>query len=69
MLVGVIITAPQARHPGPFMVDWWTVLAIGTLIAMVGFALGFANAAAGIVAAAGAIVALVAVGLGSPVEE
>lgn len=69
MLVGVIISAPHARQPGPFLVEWWTVLAVATMVCLVGFALGFAVDAAGIVSAAGAIAALIAVGLGSPPQD
>jgi len=69
LLLGVIISAPQARHSGPFMVEWWTVLAVATLVCLVGFAVAFGvPGVGGVLSAGGAVVALVAVGLGAPVE-
>lgn len=69
LIVGVIVAAPAGRHPGPFMVEWWSVAAIGALACLIGFGLGFVLAwLGGLVLVAGAVTALVAIGLGSPVE-
>lgn len=70
LVLGVVIAAPAGRHPGPFMVEWWSVAAIGALACLIGFGLTFAVAwLGGIVLVAGAVAALVAIGLGTPVEE
>lgn len=70
LIVGVVVSAPYARNPGPFMAEWWTVLAVAAFICLAGFVIAFAVVPlGGIVSAAGAIVALVAVALGSPPEQ
>lgn len=69
LILGTVIAAPQGRHPGPFMVEWWSVLAVAALVCLIGFGLDFALPVIGSVAMTlGAITALIAVGLGSPVE-
>jgi len=69
LVVGVIIAAPYAGNPGPFLADWWNVLAIGALICLVGFGIGFlAGVVGGVLITIGAITALVAVGLGADVR-
>jgi hypothetical protein len=70
LILGVILSAPAGNHPGPLMVDWWSVLAIGALAALIGFGLGFwLPAVGGIVLAAGSVAALAAVFFGAPVES
>ena len=67
LIFGVVLSAPAGRHPGPFMVEWWTVLALGALAVLIGFGLGFwLTAIGGLVLAAGAVTALVAVFFGTP---
>ncbi|MGK2954681.1 MAG: hypothetical protein ACSLFI_03290 [Solirubrobacterales bacterium] len=67
VIVGVVVSAPFASFAGPFIVEWWTALAICALVCLTGFALGFlATALGGVVLAVGAIAALVVVALGSP---
>ncbi|MDQ2622609.1 MAG: hypothetical protein M3Y45_06170 [Actinomycetota bacterium] len=69
LIVGVVIAAPAGRHPGPHMVEWWSVAAIGALACLVGFGLTFVVAwLGGVILVAGAVAALISVGLGSPVE-
>lgn len=69
LILGVVIAAPAGRHPGPFMVEWWSVSAVGALACLIGFGLTFVLAwLGGLILVAGAVAALVSVGLGSPVE-
>lgn len=69
LIVGVVLSAPAGRYPGPVMVDWWSVLAISALAVLAGFGLGFWIAApGGIVLTAGAITALAAVFFGTPAK-
>ena len=70
LAVGVIVAAPDARKPGPYLAEWWAVMAAGGLLCVAGYGLSFASEGlGGILAAIGAVVALVAVVLGSPPEE
>ncbi|MBK5109793.1 MAG: hypothetical protein JJE10_00330 [Thermoleophilia bacterium] len=68
LVLGVVVSAPDAGAPGPHLSDWWTVLALGSLACLIGVVLGLLLPVPGaIILSAGAIAALVAVGLGSPV--
>ncbi|MBK5231822.1 MAG: hypothetical protein JJE13_02420 [Thermoleophilia bacterium] len=70
LVVGVILAAPDARKPGPFLAEWWAVLAIAAVICLAGFGLSFVvGGLGGILAAAAAVIALVAVALGAPPEQ
>jgi hypothetical protein len=67
VIIGVVISAPSASFSGPFIVEWWTALAISALVCLTGFALGFiATALGGVVLTVGAVAVLVVVALGSP---
>lgn len=67
LIVGVVLSAPAGRYPGPVMVDWWSVLALSALAVLVGFGLGFwLTALGGIVLTVGAVTALAAVFFGTP---
>lgn len=69
LIVGVVVSAPAGRHPGPFMVEWWSVLAVAALAVLGGFGLGFwLPAAGGVILTAGAVISLVAVFFGTPVS-
>jgi hypothetical protein len=69
LIIGVVVSAPAGRHPGPVMVEWWSVLAIAALAALIGFGLGFwLSALGGIILTAGAVVSLAAVFFGTPVR-
>jgi len=66
LVCGVIVAAPYAGSPGPYLAEWWNVLGIGALICLVGFGAGFlSDVLGGVLITAGAITALVAVGLGA----
>jgi hypothetical protein len=70
LIVGVILSAPAGNHPGPLLVEWWSVLAIGALAVLIGFGLGFwLTALGGIVLTAGSVAALAAVFFGAPVQD
>jgi hypothetical protein len=67
MLVGVILSAPEARNRGPYLEQWWTTLGVAALVCLVGFGLElFVPRAGGILLTVGGVAALVAVGLGTP---
>lgn len=69
LIVGVVLSAPAGRHPGPVMVEWWSILAIAAVAVLAGFGLAFwLPALGGIVLTAGAVVALTAVVFGTPVH-
>lgn len=69
LIVGVVVAAPAGRYPGPFMVEWWSVLAVSALVALIGFGIGFWIApVGGVILTAGAVVALAAVFFGTPVD-
>jgi len=70
LAVGIIVAAPDARRPGPYLAEWWVVLAAGGFVCVAGFGLSFASdGLGGIIAAIGAVTALVAAALGLPPEE
>ncbi len=70
LVVGVVVAAPDARKPGPFLAEWWVVLAAAAAICLAGFGLSYVSAGlGGILAAAAAVIALVAVALGAPPER
>jgi len=63
----VVVAAPIAGRPGPYLAEWWAVTAVAALAALVGFGLGFAVGwLGGLVLTAAAVVALVALVLGTP---
>jgi hypothetical protein len=67
MLLGIIISAPEARHPGPYLEQWWTFMGVAALVCLTGFALElFVPVVGGVMLTVGGIAALVAAGLGSP---
>lgn len=69
LIFGVVLSAPAGRHPGPVMVEWWSVLAISALVVLCGFGLGFwLTAPGGVLLTAGAVAALAAVFFGTPVR-
>lgn len=67
LIVGVIVSAPAGRFPGPVMAEWWSVLGVAALVVLCGFGLGFwLSGLGGVVLTAGAISALAAVFFGTP---
>lgn len=69
LIVGVILSAPAGRHPGPLMVEWWSLLAVAAIVVLAGFGLGFwISALGGVVLTLGSLAALVAVFFGTPVD-
>jgi hypothetical protein len=66
LILGVVLSAPEAKQPGPVLADWWNPLALGALACLIGFGLAFWIAApGGVILTAGAIAALTAVFLGA----
>lgn len=69
LIVGVVVSAPAGRYPGPVMVEWWSILAISALAVLIGFGISFWIAAlGGVILTAGAVAALAAVFFGTPVR-
>jgi len=69
LFVGVIISAPYAGNPGPYLRDWWSVLGVTALVCLVGIGVWFASEVAGnVLITVGAVAALVAVGLGTDLD-
>jgi len=67
MVLGVIISAPEARQSGPYLEQWWSALAIAALLCLIGFGLELViPVAGGVLLTVGGVTALVAVGLGTP---
>lgn len=67
LIVGVVLSAPAGRFPGPVMSEWWSVLAFAALAVLCGFGLGFwLSGLGGVVLTAGAVAALTAVFFGTP---
>jgi hypothetical protein len=67
MLLGVVVSAPEARNSGPYLEQWWTALGIATLVCIAGFVLELVvPVAGGVLLTAGGVAALLAVGLGTP---
>ncbi|MBN8866830.1 MAG: hypothetical protein J0H98_04700 [Solirubrobacterales bacterium] len=69
LVIGTVVSAPAGGHSGPVMVEWWSVLALAALAALIGFGLGFWLAAlGGVVLTVGAVASLAAVFFGTPVR-
>lgn len=67
LILGVVLAAPVANSPGPYLDGWWAVTGIAALACLVGFGLGFVIGwLGGLLLVAGAVTALVALGLGTP---
>lgn len=67
MLLGAIISAPEARNSGPYLEQWWTALGVAALLCLVGLGLELVvPVAGGMLIAIGGVAALFAVGLGTP---
>ncbi len=66
MIVGVVLTAPFSERGG-FAGRWWTVLAVGTLLALAGIAVGIAvESLGGLLTVAGGVLVAAAVVLSFP---
>ncbi len=67
MIAGLVLSAVAAPRPGPGVVNWWSLLAVGTALVAVGIPLGLPlETIGGLTAAAGAALAVVAVALALP---
>jgi len=67
MIFSAVLTAPAAPPPEAEGVNWWALLAGGTLLALVGVPLELAlEAPGGLLTAAGGGMALVGVAFGMP---
>lgn len=67
LILGVVVAAPVADRPGPFLAEWWSAIALAALACLIGFGLGFAVAwPGGLILAGGAVTALVTLALAVP---
>ena len=67
MILGVILSAPSARSRGPYLEEWWTALAICSLVCLAGFGLELVvPVVGGVLLTLGGVAAVIAVGLGTP---
>ncbi len=70
LVLGVILSAPSARQRGPYLEDWWTALAISSLVCLAGFGLAFIlPVVGGILLTLGGVAAVVVVALANPPAE
>jgi hypothetical protein len=64
ILIGTALSAPSAPRSGGGETNWWALLALGAGLALVGVPVGLAaEGLGGVIAAAGAAMAVVAVAL------
>jgi len=67
LVLGVILSAPSARNRGPYLEEWWTALALCSLLCLVGFGLELVlPVVGGVLLTLGGVAALIAVALGTP---
>jgi hypothetical protein len=67
MLLGVVVSAPEARNSGPYLEQWWTALGVAALVCLVGFVLELAvPVVGGVLLVIGGVATLLVVGLGTP---
>ena len=67
MLLTTILTAPAAPQPGSEGVNWWTLLAGGTALALIGVLLAIPlEGPGGLIAAIGGALAIVGIAFGMP---
>jgi hypothetical protein len=67
MAICTVLTAPAAPQQGSGGVNWWALIAGGTLLALIGVPLGLAlEAPGGLLTAVGGGMALVGVAFGMP---
>ena len=70
IIAGTVLAAPYADLPGPSVAGWWTILAAGAVIALVGEPLTLAvKTLGGLFTALGGILVAVAVALGFPLRS
>ena len=70
IVLGTILTAPYAERPGAALRSWWTMLALGALVALLGAALELAvQALGGLLAVLGGAAVLAAAFLGYPLRR
>jgi hypothetical protein len=67
MTLATILTAPSAPRGGTAPVNWWSLLAGGTALAMIGVAVGLAaEGPGGLITAVGGGLVIVGVAFGMP---
>jgi hypothetical protein len=67
MLLGTVVAAPYASSRGPLVEEWWTPLALASLLCLVGFSAEiFLPFIGGVLLTVGGVAALVVVGLSTP---
>lgn len=67
MLLGAVVAAPYASMKGPYIEEWWTALALASLLCLVGFTAEiFLPFVGGVLLTVGGVAALIVVGLSAP---
>jgi hypothetical protein len=67
MILATVLTAPAAPEQGAEGINWWALLAGGTVLALIGVPLGIAiDSVGGLIAAIGGALAIVGVAFGMP---
>ncbi len=67
MLLGTVVAAPYARMSGAWVADWWTALALASLLCLAGFTAEiFLPFIGGVLLTVGAVASLIVVGLSIP---
>ena len=67
LILCTILTAPAAPEPGAVGLNWWALIAGGTLLAVIGVPLGLAlEGPGGVLTAVGGGLAMVGVAFGYP---
>ena len=67
LIICTVLTAPAAPDPEAEGINWWALIAGGTVLALIGVPLGLAlDAAGGLLTAIGGALAMVGVAFGYP---
>jgi len=67
LVLGTVLSAPSARQSGPYLEEWWTALAVCSLICLIGFGLELVlPVVGGVLLTIGGVAALIVVALGTP---
>jgi hypothetical protein len=67
MVLGVVVSAPEARESGPYLEQWWTAMGLASLACLTGFGLELVlPVIGGVLLSAGGAAGLLVVALATP---
>lgn len=70
VILGTVLAAPYAEQPGAPVAGWWTMLAAGALVALVGAPIALAvESLGGLLTVLGGVLVAVGVALGYPLRR